>query len=160
MRIAEELLSGLWVEMRPLLEAHWAEISRYKDIELEPDEEAYAAAEEAGLLRTYTARLPVRPDAGVDRGRLVGYVIFFLRPNMHYRRSLQAAQDVLYLHPDYRRGMAGVTLIRVAETRLRAEGVQVIYHHVKRTNRVGELLERLGYEHVENVYAKRLDKKE
>jgi GNAT superfamily N-acetyltransferase len=87
-------------------------------------------------------------------------VIFFLRPNMHYRRSLQAAQDVLYLHPDYRRGMAGVTLIRVAETRLRAEGVQVIYHHAKRTNRVGELLERLGYEHVENVYAKRLDKKE
>jgi GNAT superfamily N-acetyltransferase len=149
--IAEELLSGLWVEMRPLLEAHWEEISRYKDIELEPDVEAYAMAEAGGLLRTYTARAA---------GRLAGYVIFFLRPNMHYRRSLQAAQDVLYLHPDYRRGMAGVTLIRVAETRLRAEGVQVIYHHVKRTNRVGELLERLGYEHVENVYAKRLDKKE
>jgi hypothetical protein len=38
--------------------------------------------------------------------------------------------------------------------------VQVVYHHAKRTNRVGELLERLGYELVDEIYAKRLENKE
>jgi len=146
----EEDLSQTWDEMQPLMEAHWREIAHYPDIELDPDKEAYAAAERADMLRFYTAR------AGE---LLVGYIIFFVKPNMHYRASRQAAQDVMFLHPDYRRGLTGATLIRVAETHLRAEGVQVVYHHVKRTNRVGELLERLGYELVDLVYAKRLDKK-
>lgn len=145
-----ERLSDLWPEIDPLLQAHWREVAHYQDIELDPDEEAYAEVEARGQLRTYTAR---------ENGRLIGYVIFFVRPNHHYAGSLQAWQDVLYLDPEHRRGRAGVTLIRVAETRLRAEGVQVVYHHAKRTNRVGELLGRLGYELVDEIYAKRLDKK-
>lgn len=143
-----ERIGHLWPELEPLLEAHWREVAHYQDIGLEPDKDAYAEHEQAGALRCFTAR---------DAGRLVGYAFFFVRPNMHYRGSLQAWQDVLFLHPDYR-GRAGVTLIRVAETRLRAEGVQVVYHHAKRTNRVGELLGRLGYELVDEIYAKRLDK--
>lgn len=145
-----ERLSDLWDEMRPLLELHWREVAHYQDIELEPDVDAYADVEAAGQMRLFTAR---------DRGRLVGYAAFFVRPSHHYASSLQALQDVLYLHPDYRRGRAGATLIRVAETRLRAEGVQVVYHHAKRISQVGELLERLGYELVDEIYAKRLDKK-
>ena len=146
-----EQLSDLWEELGPLLQAHWREVALFQDdIELDPDIETYAAIEASGELRTYTAR---------DRGRLVGYAIFFVRLNHHYAGSLQAWQDVLFLAPDYRRGMAGATLIRVAETRLRAEGVQVVYHRAKRSNQVGELLEALGYTGVEQTYAKRLDKK-
>jgi len=79
----EELLSATWDEMAPLMLAHWREIAHYPDIELDPDKEGYALAESAGLVRFYTARAD---------GRLVGYVIFFVRPNMHYRASRQAAQ--------------------------------------------------------------------
>lgn len=148
--VQHEPFVDCWDEMKDLFREHYEEIAFYKDIELDPDEDAYVKLAARGLLRIYTVR---------DAGALVGYVMFLVRPNPHYRRSLNAVQDVLYLKPEYRRGRTGVTLIRVAETRLRAEGVQVVYHHVKRTNRVGQLLARLGYELVDEVYAKRLDKK-
>lgn len=146
-----ELVSDLWEEMRRLHELHYREVAHYQDIPLDPDRECYAAIEESGMLRCYTAR-----HAGV----LVGYAVFMVRANLHYRGSLQAVQDVLYLHHEHRRGRAGITLIRFAEIRMRAEGVQVVYHHVKRSSKVGDLLGRLGYELVDEVYAKRLDKKE
>jgi len=146
-----ELVSDLWEEAMPLLEAHWREVAHYQDIELKPDVETYARMQAAGQLRCYTAR---------DSGRLIGYVVFFVRPNPHYAASIQAHQDVLFVALDYRRGMVGVRLIKVAEQRLRAEGAQVIYHHAKRTNKVGELLARLGYELVDEIYAKRLDLEE
>lgn len=138
-------------EIQPLLEAHWREVAHYQDIPLAPDWGSYYTAEQAGQLRCYSAR---------DCDELIGYVVFFVRPNMHYRGSLQAWQDVLFMAPEHRAGMAGVKLIRHAERRLAAEGVQVVYHHAKRTNRVGELLGRLGYELVDEIYAKRLDRKE
>jgi hypothetical protein len=47
-------------------------------------------------------------------------------------------------------------LIEHADAQLAAEGVQVVFQHVKTAHNFGPLLERLGYEHVENVYAKRL----
>lgn len=143
-----ERVSNLWEEAAPLLQAHWREIAHYQDIELKPDVETYARLQAAGQLRCYTAR---------DSGRLIGYVVFFVRPNLHYSASLQAHQDVLFVALHYRKGMVGVRLIKFAEERLRAEGVQVIYHHAKRTNKVGGLLERLGYELVDEIYAKRLD---
>ena len=144
-----ELVSDLWEEVMPLLETHWREIAHYQDIALKPDIETYARLQAAGQLRCYTAR---------DSGRLIGYVVFFVRPSLHYVTSLQAHQDVLFVALDYRKGMVGVRLIRFAEQRLKAEAVQVIYHHAKRTNKVGELLTRLGYELVDEIYAKRLDR--
>lgn len=145
---AEELVSELWEEALPLLQAHWREIAHYQDIELKPDIEAYAKLESVGALRCYTAR---------EECELIGYVVFFVRSNPHYMQSLQAHQDVLFVLQHWRKGMIGVRLIRYAEGKLRAEGVQVIYHHAKRTNQVGKLLERLGYELVDGIYAKRLD---
>lgn len=146
----QEKVSDLWEESEALLQAHWREIAHYQDIVLDPNKAFYAAAEEVGMLRCYTAR---------DGVQLVGYVVFFAKPNPHYQGSLQAAQDVLFLLPEYRKGMAGVRLITVAEKNLKAEGVQVVYHHVKRINKVGELLVRLGYELVDEIYAKRLDRR-
>lgn len=143
----QERVSDLWAEVAPLLVLHWDEIAHYPDIALDPNTKEYNAYDAAGLLRCYTAR---------DAGLLVGYVLFFVRYNLHYQGSLQAVQDVLFLARPYRQGMAGVRLVRFAEAKLKAEGVQVVYHHVKRTNKVGELLVRLGYELVDEVYAKRL----
>lgn len=148
--IQHEPLADCWDEMTELFGEHYREIAHYQDIALEPDAETYFKLAAQGAVRIYTAR---------DAGELVGYVMFLLRHNPHYMSSLNALQDVLYLRPSHRRGMTGVRLLKLAEERLRAEGVQVVYHHVKRTNRVGELLARLGYDLVDEVYAKRLDKK-
>lgn len=155
----------LWPEIMPLLIEHKDEIAHYQDIALDPDVDAYNKCEEIGILRCYTARL---------NGELIGYSINFLKHNMHYKQSLQGLQDVLFVAKVHRHGRVGVKLIRFKEEQLQAEGTQVTYEHTKanaqirealaelyafrgRTD-VGALMERLGYELVDLIYAKRLDR--
>jgi GNAT superfamily N-acetyltransferase len=131
----------------PLLRRHWAEVAHYQDIPLAID---CSGAEQAGMLRIYTARLGEK---------LVGYVAFILCKNSHYVTSgKQAKQDVLYVAPEHRGVMTGVRLIRFSEEELRAEGVQVVYHHVKLEHpTLAVLLTRVGYEPIETIFGKRLD---
>jgi GNAT superfamily N-acetyltransferase len=133
-------------EIKPLLALHWREIAHYQDIALDPDWEFYRRAP---AVRVYTARLD---------GELIGYGVFFLAPNRHYKQSIQAVQDILFLHPDHRGGRTGYRLIKFCDEQAKAEGAQAIYHHVKSAHDFGPLLGALGYELVDLIYAKRLDK--
>lgn len=144
-----ELVSDNWAEVAPLLQAQYLEVAHYQDIPLDPDVALYTALERDGQLRCYTARCD---------GALVGYALFLVRHALHYKGSLQAMQDVLFLAKGYRVGATGINLIRFSEQQLAAEGVQVVYHHAKLTNRVGDLLTFMGYDLVDRIYAKRLDK--
>ena len=51
-------------------------------------------------------------------------------------------------------GRVVLKLLRFAELGLKAQGVQKIYYHVKQTKDFGRLLEHLGYQDVERMYAK------
>lgn len=134
-------------ELFPLLELHYREIAVDQDIPLTPDFAKYTQLEALGRLRVYTAR---------DDDRLLwGYAIYFVGPNMHYQTSLQAVQDVLFMHPG-RRGVGG-RLIRFADDELAKDGVQKVFHHVKLAHDFGPLLKRQGYEPIEAIYARRLD---
>lgn len=136
-----------------LLAKHWQEVAFYKDIPLDPDWELYQATEQIGRLRIFTARI---------RGELVGYAAFILNRNPHYKSSWQAAQDVIFVAPEHRNGKLGAHLILFAERHLRAETppVQVTYQHSKASADldIGPLLKRLGYEFVDTIWAKRLDR--
>lgn len=143
-----EPLEPLWPEVYPLLVEHWQEIAQFPDITLAPDVPLYKALDEAGMLRIYTARAA---------GKLIGYVAFIVRTHMHYRDSLQAQQDVLFLQAEHRRGLTGIRLLRFAEADLQQLGVQVVYQHVKTAHDFGPILERLGYGLVEKIYSKRLN---
>lgn len=147
----ERLSEASRLEIEELLQAHYREVAHYQDIALDPDWALYANLQEKGELRIYTAR---------DAGRLAAYAVFFVRTNPHYRTSLQAHQDVYFVRPEHRSSMIPVRLIKLAEERLRAQGVQVIYHHAKRTNQFGALLARLGYTLIDEIYGKRLDREE
>lgn len=136
-------------EIQPLLVAHWREIAAYQDIPLDPDWVMYRQIEATGALRIYTVR---------DESMLVGYAVFFVRSNPHYKGSVQATQDILYLDPPFRKQRVGATFIEWCDAELRKEGVQVVYHHVKLAFDFGPLLERLGYEALEKIYARRLDR--
>lgn len=175
----EPFTAELFAEMLPLLGRHWREVAHYLDIPLEVNAGAYHAIAANGALRVFTARdrqigqpcdggcdhvYPYGwvPDAGCpvhDAQPLVGYAVFFVRPNPHYVSSLQAVQDVLFVQPESR-GKTGAKLIAFADDALRAEGVQVVYQHVKARPRLnfGPMLERMGYELVDHIYAKRLDR--
>lgn len=146
---ATESFEAIFTEGSQLLANHWVEIAHYKDIPLDIDVERYRAMEAAGMLRVFTARL---------EGRLIGYAVFVVNRNSHYRSSVQAVQDVLYVDPHERRGLTGLKLVKFADEVLRVEEVQVVYHHVKAKHPIlGRLLGRLGYEVVDVIYAKRLD---
>jgi len=145
--LAREDAESIFDEIRPLIIEHYEEIAHYQDIPLDPDWDAYAAASRAGNIRVFTAR------AG---GRLIGYAVFFVRMNLHYKSSLQAVQDILFVHPDHRG--QGLRLIRYADRYLKAEGVQVVYQHIKAAHNFGPALERMGYELMDLIYSKRLDK--
>jgi len=146
--IQRETFEAVYHEALPLLEAHREEIAHYKDIPLHVDVAFYQGLEAAGGLRIFTVR---------QEGRLIGYCAVFVRPNAHYCDSLQAMQDVLYVAKEHRHGRLGYQLIRYVEEALRNEGVQVLYQHVKTTNQVEQLLERMGYELMDYIYTRRLD---
>lgn len=143
-----EKCSDVFDEALPLLHLHWKEVAHFKDIPLKPAFAFYAVLEDAGELRTFTAR-----DSSDNA--LVGYAVFHVKKSPHYSDSLHAGQDVLFIHPE-RRGF-GRQFIAWCDAQLQAEGVNVVYHHVKQAHNFGPLLERLGYNLVDLIYARKLN---
>lgn len=139
--------SKLFEEMAPLLQKHWEEIAHFKDIELDPDWEQYEKLEQVGVLRVFVAR--------DHSGIMVGYAVFFVRHNPHYKKSLQALQDILFIDPT-RRGF-GAKFILWCDEQLKSEGVQAVYHHIKAAHNFGHMLERLGYSLVDLIYTRRVN---
>lgn len=144
---AVEKYRDIHLEMDPIFEKHYKEISHYHDIELCINKEAYFAMEDSGWVRLFTARI---------NGKLVGYNAFFIRYNAHYAKSLQASNDVVYIDPEHR-GF-GRDFIKWCDDQLREMGIQVVYHHVKAKHNFGPMLERMGYELIDLIYGKRLDR--
>ena len=147
-----ESIDQVVVEIAPLLEKHWEEIAHYKDIPLDPDFDRYYQLAYARLLHIYTARL--EPE-GNNKGKLIGYGIYIVQNNMHYKSSLQAVQDILFVDPKYR-GF-GRKFILWCDEKLKEQGVQAVYHHIKAEHNWGKMIEGLGYELVDLIYARRLD---
>ena len=143
-----ESLADALTESWPLLERHYQEIAHYADIPLAPDIEQYLAWEQAGILRAYSVRLGM--------GTLIGYAVYLIRPHPHYRSSLTAIQDILFILPEHRgRGLA---FIDWCDQQLKAENVQVVLHHCKAAHDFGRALMRLGYEKIDIIYGRRLDR--
>lgn len=144
----QEFLAKIRRETEQLIQSHWQEIALHQDkIRLNPDWEAYADLEERGIFKLFTAR---------DAGTLIGYFGAFCRPHIHYRDHVFAYNDVLFLKTEYRSGGVGAGLLRFAEACLRDDGVSVMIVNTKCHKPFDSLLLHLGYDHVENIYAKPL----
>ena len=143
----EEKLKDIWEEMLPIFHTHYKEIAYYQDIPLNPDRESYFKIEELGNIKTFTAR---------ENGELIGYSMYFIKHNLHYKDSLQALQDIIYIKKE-KRGF-GKTFIKWCDNRLREFGVQVVCHHVKVAHDWSKILENMGYEKQDILLTKRLDK--
>lgn len=147
-----EAIAGLWSELLPLARDHWREV-RWDDTEADPDCARYDAAEAAGAYRLLTAR-----GDHHELGRpLIGYAGYWICPSAQRRGALEAAQDMLYLRPDCRRGWLGAELIREGDRMLAELGVSIVYHHVRTAARdFGPVLQRLGYQPIETTYARKI----
>lgn len=144
----QEFLVTTEKDARPLLEKHWQEIAVNKEhIKLNPDWEAYADLEASGNLKIFTAR---------DGSALIGYFVVFVRNHIHYKDHLFAHNDILFLSEPYRKGFTGIKLIKFAEECLKADGVSVLTINTKTHKPFDGVLQRLGFNHVENIYSKLL----
>lgn len=168
--LAREPFAAVYDEAAPLLLKHYREIASYQDIPLEVDRAFYDAADAAGMLRIFTARVTPREaieqvqgrDITIQIGRagsvLIGYACFIVRKSPHYASSLQAVNDVVYVDPTYRRGRSGIALLRFAENALRDEGIEIISYHCKTKHpALSTILYRMGYDANEVMMMKRLN---
>lgn len=138
---AEMFSLELVAEAAPLLEQHYQEIAWCREkIPLDPDYSRYAAGQHSGAIRVFTAR---------QDGELIGYAVYIVGPHLHYKQTMWAMNDVLFVAEGRRGYRAGSKLIRFAEEAMRLSGVQVIGLHIKDANNWGPLAKFLGYERVE-----------
>ena len=148
LKYQQEFLSQVQTECQSLIELHWEEIALNKDsIKLNPDWDAYYSLEDQGKLKIFTAR---------DGNTLVGYFVVILGNNIHYKDHLFANNDIIYLHKDFRKGFAGVRLIKFAEACLKEDGVSVLTINTKIHQPFDKVLERLKFKPIERVYSKYL----
>lgn len=144
-----ERLQDIWDEIVPILKDHYLEIAHYKDIRFEPNVSEYFKIEDAGILKVFTAR---------EDDLLIGYNVFLVRNNMHYKSSLQALNDIIYIKKE-KRGF-GKKFIKWCDEELKSIGVQVVHHHIKFAHDWSPILENMGYVKHDIIMSKRLDKGE
>ena len=143
-----ETLEEAKADAKELLELHWENVALNKDkIKLNPDWEIYSVLYDSGSLKIFTAR---------EGALLVGYFVLVVAPNPHYKDHLFANNDILFLHPNYRKGLVGAKLIKFAEGHLRRMGVSVMVINTKVHKPFDKLLKWLRFNHIENVYSKYL----
>jgi GNAT superfamily N-acetyltransferase len=145
MNYQQEFLDQVENDILALLDLHYKEIALNQDkIKLNPDWGVYRALEEQGRLKIFTAR---------DGSTLVGYFVVVVGVNMHYKDHTFACNDIIYLHKDYRRGFAGIKLIKFAKKCLTEDGVSVLTINTKVHQPFDKLLDRLGFNLIERVYS-------
>jgi hypothetical protein len=145
MDFAHESFTNVKSEIKPLIEEHWKEIALHKDaIKLNPDWKGYARLADVGGLRVYTAR---------QEGELVGYFVLIVSRSLHYMDHLFANNDIIFIKKGHRKGTAGIKLIKYAVEKLKKEGVTLININSKNHQSFGPVLQRLEFEHIENVYS-------
>ena len=128
-----------------LFKDHYDEIAERTDvIDLDPNIEQYNFMFNKNMLEIHTAR---------DDGKLVGYSIWFVVNHIHYKKSLTATSDVLYISPNYRKGMFGYKFIKWTTDEIKKRKPQRILFHVKPFLDYGHLLERLGGHFFEKSYS-------
>lgn len=148
MDFAQELLCEVVQEVQPLLQLHYEELCLHRDVvKLDPQWREYALLEQLQRFVVLTAR---------EDGRLCGYSAFFLNRHMHYGGFTVAQNDVLFLHPDSRRGTTALRLIDWTECQLRDLGAQKVTYHIKFSHDWRPVLHRRGYSDEEVMCGKML----
>lgn len=123
--------------IKPLTVKHWEEIGVFnkEKIPLNPNWELYDILYEQDVLHIVTAE---------DNKKLVGYYVSIITPYLHYKDTLVAENDVVYLCKEYRKGLTGYKLIKFAVEQLK-QRVQVIILNMKAEHPFFSLSKRLGF---------------
>jgi hypothetical protein len=128
-----------------LFKKHYEEVAERQDvIELNPNIEKYNQLYKTKTLEIHTAR---------DDGKLIGYSLWVVVNHLHYKKSITASSDVLYISPEYRQGMLGYKFIKWTTEEIKKRNPQRILFHMKPFLDYGKIVERLGGHYFEKTYS-------
>lgn len=131
-------------EIQPMLPDHWAELGMYRDrMPLDPDYPSYFEHDAAGRL----AFVALRND-----GLMVGYFVCFIAPTLHYRTTLTAKMDLIYIQPRHRGG-GGKLLEQAMLAELKARGVKLLIVGSKDHHPIQAFWQGQGYEPMETHHS-------
>lgn len=145
--IGPSKLSDVINQALPLMREHFKEIHFLSDFEFNPDVNYYYALEASNNLKLFTVF--------VD-DTLVGYSIYFVRQHPHSKQVFMAWQDAIYLAPEFRGNGMGKELVETADMFLSEIGCNVVFNFVSSKLDFGPLLQSVGYELIDKMYARRL----
>jgi len=135
-------------ELKTLLDTHYQELALNKEhVPLSPQWHVYDAREKAGELCFVTLR---------ENGALIGYIILFVAPGLHYSTCLTAIMDIAFCSPDFRDpfGKGFLMMIDCAEKELKRRGVKRWFMGTKLHKDIGVMFRRRKFEAVEKTYCK------
>lgn len=136
---------SFFYEAQDLFKLHYKEIAERQDvIKFNPNTEKYASMHEQDMIEVHSVR---------DDGKLVGYSVWFVFSHLHYKDSITASSDVLYIHPDYRKGFTGIQFLRWTTEEIKKRNPMRILFHVKPFLDYGPILERMGAKYFEKTYS-------
>lgn len=138
-----ELVQDCFCELIPLLAEHGRELEYHRDLLLDPEFSKYELLENSGLLRTYTAR--------DHENKLIGYALFFFSTHLHFKKTIFATCDILYIQPK-RRGF-GLRFLMWCNDNLRRDGAKRIDYYVNENFDYSPILRRMGFARSALVYS-------
>ena len=133
-------------QMMPILCDHWEELGRFHSVvPYAPDFDTVWELERNDQLMSI----------GVfDGDKLCGYSVNIITTWLHSCEDLMCQNVVLWLEPEYRKGLCGVQLIRFTEAMARGMGAKVFLLSGRPNTVMFELLPKLKYETYETVFAR------
>lgn len=141
-------------DIEPVLRhEHWEEVGHYKDIPIDMEWTRYEGLQAAGKLRCFTIRDFINEE--FNEMVLMGYAFFIVDKHLHYKNTLVASQDILYVRKPYR-GI-GKEFLKWCHEELKKDKVITVTQHSKPWFEYGSLFEDLGYEKAETIWSRRLD---
>lgn len=141
----EVVTEDLYKECEPLFLKHKEEINTLNSaLSVEPWE--YVRAYRLGSFVFFTIR---------ENNKVIGYSGYQIYKHS-YDGKKTADQHLLYLLPEYRKGLLGVKLIKFCENRLKEKEVVHLLQHTSKIKDLGKLFQRLGYTECEVTYSKEL----
>lgn len=148
---AQEDFANYMLDAVPLWTEHFKEValeSMATKRPFAPDIRRYLALEESGNLAVFTAR---------EDSKLVGYAVFIVNSPMHYKKTIYATNDALYIAPSARKGSVGIKFMKWCEQQLvmvSQNRIQIVQWRTKADHNFGKVLEALGYAQDDIVYTK------
>lgn len=141
-RFQTEDSENVYAEAQPLLDLHWEEIAKNKQLlTLNPDRDYYRRQHNSFLLVTCR-----------HRRELVGYFLWNMGKHPHYKHVMTAQEDIHFLRQDHRKGLTGYLLMKNARDEAMHAGAHLLIMREKIGHEHPPLMARLGFTPADIVY--------